>query len=103
MASAAKTVSATYKYHYNTFAHIGPHCAIADVDVKNGSAIVYATGQAVVRAGRPRWRAAGADEHGARSMTPPINIPANQIRSIWYEGSGSYGGGQMCRLPRRRS
>ena len=31
MAGAAKTVSATYKYHYNSFVPIGPHCAVADV------------------------------------------------------------------------
>src|SRR5581483_2931961 len=42
MASAAKVVSATYKYHYNNFVPIGPHCAVADVDTKNGSAIIYA-------------------------------------------------------------
>ena len=31
LAGAAKTVSATYKYQYNGFMPIGPHCAIADV------------------------------------------------------------------------
>ena len=30
-----------------------------------------------------------------------INIPQNQVRLIWYEGSGSYGGGQTRRPPRR--
>jgi len=96
MASAAKTVSATYKYHYNTFAHIGPHCAIADVDVKNGSAIVYATGQAVgAGQGGPGGAPPAQMSAVLGAMTPPINIPANQIRSIWYEGSGSYGGGQI--------
>ena len=35
LASAAKTVSATYMYQYNSFMPIGPHCAIADVDAKD--------------------------------------------------------------------
>jgi len=96
MPSAVKTVSATYKYHYNTFGMIGPHCAIADVDVKNGSAIVYATGQAVgAGQGGPGGAPPAQMSTVLASMTPPINIPANQIRSIWYEGSGSYGGGQI--------
>ena len=32
--AAAKTVSATYKYHYNGFMPIGPHCAVADVKAR---------------------------------------------------------------------
>ena len=32
LAGAAKTVSATYRYHYNSFMPIGPHCAVADVN-----------------------------------------------------------------------
>ena len=31
LAGAAKTVSATYMYQYNSFMPIGPHCAVADV------------------------------------------------------------------------
>jgi CO/xanthine dehydrogenase Mo-binding subunit len=96
MASAAKTVSATYKYAYNTFAHIGPHCAIADVDVKNGSAVIYATGQAVgAGQGGPGGAPPAAISTVLAGLNPPVNIPANMIRTIWYEGSGSYGGGQL--------
>ena len=102
MASAAKTVSATYKYHYNTYVPIGPHCAIADVRVGNpsdptqNSATIYFCAQ-----GTNPASGMGA---GGGSTTPistilaalpnPINIPQNQVRMIWYEGSGSYGAGQ---------
>jgi nicotinate dehydrogenase subunit B len=95
MASAAKTVSATYHYHYNTFANIGPHCAIADVDVKNGRAVVYAAGQAVgAGQGGPGGAPPPQISTVLAGLNPPVNIPANQIRTIWYESSGSYGGGQ---------
>jgi nicotinate dehydrogenase subunit B len=103
MASAVKTVSATYKYHYNQYVPIGPHCAVADVRVGNASdptqnsATIYFPGQ-----GTNPSSGMGA---GGGSTTPistilgllpnPVNIPLNQIRSINYEGSGYYGTGQL--------
>ncbi len=103
MASAAKTVSATYQYHYNTYVPIGPHCAVADVRVGNpndptqNSATIYYPGQ-----GTNPSSGMGA---GGGSTTPistilaalpkPVNIPLNQIRMINYEGSGYYGTGQL--------
>ncbi len=102
VAGAAKTVSATYQYHYNTYVPIGPHCAVADVKVGNpsdptkNSATIYFCAQ-----GTNPATGMGA---GGGSTTPistilaalpnPINIPQNQVRLIWYEGSGSYGAGQ---------
>src|SRR5579884_1043434 len=80
MASAAKTVSATYRYHYNSFVLIGPHCAVADV--KPGSATIYAQGQSIN--GIPP------------SLSQILGIPQQNIRVIWFEGSGSYGGGQQA-------
>src|SRR5581483_4932253 len=89
MASAAAKVTATYKYHYNNFVPIGPHAAVADVNVSGGSATIYAQGQSIngiptsisgVLAGLPK----------------PVNIPPQNIRVIWYEGSASYGGGQQA-------
>src|SRR5207248_1670711 len=65
---------------------IGPHAAVADV--KSDRAIVYAQGQSIngiptsistILAGLPK----------------PVNLTPAQIRVIWYEGSGSYGGGQQ--------
>jgi len=96
MASAAKTVSANYKYHYNSFQPIGPHCAIADVDVKAGRAIIYAAGQAVgAGQGGPGGAPPPAISTVLAQLPTPVNIPASQIRTIWYESSGSYGGGQV--------
>jgi CO/xanthine dehydrogenase Mo-binding subunit len=89
MASAAAKVTATYRYHYNNFVPIGPHAAVADVNVSGGSATIYAQGQSIngiptsisqVLAGLPK----------------PVNIPPQNIRVIWYEGSASYGGGQQA-------
>src|SRR5262249_44708413 len=40
LAKAAKTISATYMYQYNSFMPIGPHCAVADIDVDNKRATV---------------------------------------------------------------
>jgi nicotinate dehydrogenase subunit B len=88
MASAAKVVSATYKYHYNNFVPIGPHCAVADVDTKNGSAIIYAQGQSIN--GIPQ-----SITNVLAGLPTPVNVPPQNVRVIWYEMSGSYGGGQQ--------
>jgi CO/xanthine dehydrogenase Mo-binding subunit len=78
--SAAKSVSATYKYHYNGFMPIGPHAAVADV--KPNSAIVYVQGQSLT--GVPT------------GLSTLLGIPAANIRAIWFEGSSSYGGGMQA-------
>ena len=79
MGGAAKTVSATYKYHYNNFVPIGPHCAVADV--RGNSATVWVQGQALTAQ--------------APAVSAITGIPPQNIRVIWYEGSSSYGGGQQ--------
>jgi CO/xanthine dehydrogenase Mo-binding subunit len=89
MASAAKTVSATYRYHYNNFVPIGPHCCVADVN-GNTSAVVYSQGQTLT--------GTGGDESGPIALSQILNIPPQNIRFIWYEGSGSYGGGQEAEV-----
>ena len=79
---AATKVSATYRYQYNSFVPIGPHCAVADVDDKNQSAIVYVQGQSIN--GIPP------------NLAGVLGFPdASKVRVIWYEGSSSYGGGQQ--------
>jgi CO/xanthine dehydrogenase Mo-binding subunit len=80
LASAAKTVSATYKYHYNNFVPIGPHAAVANVDGKKG-AVVYVQGQSLQ--GIPP------------SLETLLGIPQANIRVIMFEGSSSYGGGMQ--------
>jgi len=102
MAAAAKTVSATYRYHYNTYAPIGPHCAIADVrigdpnDPTKNSATIFFCAQ-----GTNPATGMGAGGGSTTSISvilaalpKPINLPQNQIRLVPYEGSGSYGAGQ---------
>ncbi|HZQ64060.1 MAG TPA: molybdopterin cofactor-binding domain-containing protein, partial [Gaiellaceae bacterium] len=80
LASAAKVVSATYKYPYNNFVPIGPHAAVADV--RGSSAIVYVQGQSL--------------QNVPTQLSQILGIPAANIRVIWYEGSSSYGGGQQA-------
>jgi len=90
MASAAKTVSATYRYHYNNYVPIGPHAAVADV--KSDHATIYVQGQSMTAFG------SGADpaviSATLAGLPKPVNIPPQNIRAIFYEGSASYGAGQ---------
>ena len=44
LASAAKTISATYKYQYNGHMPIGPTCSIADVNGELGSDLLQLAG-----------------------------------------------------------
>ncbi len=86
LAGAAKTVSATYQYHYNSFMPIGPHCAVADVDVANNTATVYVQAQALT--GLP------ANLAGVINSLTGGNMPTQNVRVVWYEGASSFGGGQ---------
>src|SRR5262249_51334990 len=87
MPSAAKTVSATYKYHYNGFMPIGPHAAVADVDTKAQRATIYVQAQAL--SGLPA-NLAGV----INFVTGQTWATANNVRVVWYEGASSFGGGQ---------
>ncbi len=82
LAGASKTVSATYKYHYNSFMPIGPHCAVADVQAN--SATIFSQGQSLQ--GIPP------------NLSGMLGIPAENIRVIWYEGASSFGGGQQAEV-----
>jgi nicotinate dehydrogenase subunit B len=89
LASAVTKVSATYKYPYNGFLPIGPHCCVADVKGTD-SATVFLQGQTLT--------GTGGDEGGPIELSSLLGIPAPKIRVIWYEGSGSYGGGQEAEV-----
>jgi CO/xanthine dehydrogenase Mo-binding subunit len=82
LAGAAKTVSATYKYHYNNFVPIGPHAAIADIGATRG--VLYVQGQTV-----PNGTA-------LQTIATLVGLPPENIRAIVYEGSSSYGGGMQA-------
>jgi CO/xanthine dehydrogenase Mo-binding subunit len=75
LASAAKTVSASYNYQYNGHMSIGPTCAVADVQATG--ATVYCNAQSIQ--GVPT------------TLAPILNLPVQNIRAIFYEGSSSYG------------
>ncbi len=83
LASATTKVSATYRYHYNNFVPIGPHCAVADVNMAGQSAVMYVQGQSLNTL--------------PQNFAGMVGFPAsgNTVRVIWYEGASSFGGGQQ--------
>jgi CO/xanthine dehydrogenase Mo-binding subunit len=77
LASAARTVSATYTFHYNGHMPIGPTCVVADV--KPGSAVVLSNSQS---------------SYGLRTdLAPLLGLPEKSIRVQYWEGSSGYGSG----------
>jgi nicotinate dehydrogenase subunit B len=84
LASAAKTVSATYNYQYNAHVPIGPQCAVADVHA--GGATVFMSGQQI---------AGVSATISATLAAVGVNISEPNIRVIFREGSSSYGSGQL--------
>ncbi len=77
MKSAAKVLSATYEFPYQTHGPIGPICAI--VDVRADGATVFAPGQ---------------DGWGVRTAVSQVTgLPVNSIRSIYYEGASTFNSG----------
>ncbi|HZQ64062.1 MAG TPA: molybdopterin cofactor-binding domain-containing protein [Gaiellaceae bacterium] len=84
LASAAKTVSATYRYHYNGHMPIGPQCAVADV--RKDGATVFMSGQSINTV--PQSVSEVLAGIG-------VNLEPKSIRVIFREGSSSYGTGQL--------
>jgi len=84
LAGAAKTVSATYMYQYNSFMPIGPHCAIADVNMQTQRATVWLAQQALN--GLPN------------NIAGLTGLPAANCRVIFHEGASSFGGGQSAEV-----
>jgi len=78
LASAAHTVSGTFKHHYQGHMPIGPSCAVADVRADH--ATIWSNTQNVENC--------VTDVQNVLSPLQP-----NQIRIIFYEGSGSFGNG----------
>jgi nicotinate dehydrogenase subunit B len=74
-ASAAKTVTASYAYHYNGHMPIGPACAVADVTPDG--ALVMANTQSC---------------YAVRTkLADVLGLPLNKIRVQYYEGASSFG------------
>jgi nicotinate dehydrogenase subunit B len=76
LASAAKVISATYTYEFNGHMSIGPTCAVADVT--STGATIFCNAQTI--SGVPT------------TLAPILNLPAQNIRAFYVEGSSSYGG-----------
>jgi len=80
LASAAKVVSQTYKYNYNTHGVIGPSCVVADV-TPNGALILCSSQDSYVLRAK---------------LQQVLGLPLNAIRVRYFEGSSSYGN-SCCR------
>jgi hypothetical protein len=93
IAAAAHQVTATYHYHYNQYVPIGPHCAVADIVPGGQSGIVYIQGQSITGTGATGYSALIGAVLNPASPKASAPLPQN-IRIVWYEGSGSYGTGQ---------
>jgi nicotinate dehydrogenase subunit B len=78
LATAAKTVSATYSFHHGSRVPIGPACSVADVTAS--SAIVYCSSQQI--------------QSVVTGVASLLNMPANQVRVYYYEGASSFGSAQ---------
>jgi nicotinate dehydrogenase subunit B len=75
ISGAVKSVSQTYKYHYNGHAVIGPSVALADV--KKDSAVVYSNTQQLLNLGT--------------SVATILKMEPKFVRTYFFEGSSSYG------------
>ena len=82
MAGAAKTVSSTFKYHYQMHGPIGPNVAVADVNTSLQSAIIYTHVKDGYGTSRPK-------------IATVLGYPINNVRIVYYEGSSSFGGGAI--------
>jgi CO/xanthine dehydrogenase Mo-binding subunit len=72
---AARKFAATYEWPAQSHASMGPSCAVADY--KPGSLTVWSSSQGT---------------HGLRrNIARDLNIPVEQVRVVYMDGSGSYG------------
>ncbi len=78
LASAAHTVSGTFKHHYQGHMPIGPSCCVADVT--STQATVWSNTQNIY----------SLNTDLADVVAP---LTGNQIRVLFYEGAGSFGNG----------
>jgi CO/xanthine dehydrogenase Mo-binding subunit len=74
-ASAAKTVSSTFTFGYQTHGPIGPNCAIADV--KSGSAFVMCSTQWI--------------QQTQYALGITLGMPSSQITVQYWDGAGTFG------------
>ena len=76
LSTAAKQLSATYSWPFQSHASLGPSCAVADV--RDDGATIWTSSQGT---------------YGLRGNLAKIfGMPAEKLRVIFLDGSGSYGG-----------
>lgn len=79
LASAAKTISATYEFPFQVHGPIGPCCAIADVKSDHGTIFVQ-----------------GQDGWGFRSDAAQVTgLPQEKFQVVHFEGSSTYNPGPV--------
>jgi CO/xanthine dehydrogenase Mo-binding subunit len=78
--TAAKSVSATYQYHYGSRAVIGPSCAVADV--RGDTATIFSSSQNLLGT--------------VTSVAGLLGLQAKNVRAYYYEGASSFGSGQSA-------
>jgi CO/xanthine dehydrogenase Mo-binding subunit len=78
LASAAKTVAATYSFQNGSRVPIGPACAVAEVTPT--SAVIYCSSQQI--------------QSVVTGVAGLLGLPANQVRVYYYEGASSFGSAQ---------
>ena len=75
LSSAAKQLSATYYWPFQSHASLGPSCAVADV--KDSGTTIWSAAQ---------------NPYGLRAnLAKVFGIPLNKMRVVYRDGSGSYG------------
>src|SRR5262245_4344735 len=75
IAGAAKTLSATYYWPFQSHASLGPCCAVADI--KDGGGTVWSSSQGT---------------HGLRTnLSRVFGLDPARLRVVFLDGSGSYG------------
>jgi CO/xanthine dehydrogenase Mo-binding subunit len=82
--AAARTVAASFRYPYNAHAPLGPACAVADYKALGGPAKDTVT----VFSNTQNIASTSTNLQGTLGLTSP-----SQARTIFYEGSSSFGNG----------
>jgi len=75
LSAAAKRISATYTWPFQSHASLGPSCAVADVRV-DGTTV---------------WSSSQQQHSLRRYFAKLFGIPVDKLRLIYLDGSGSYG------------
>ena len=75
LASAARTITATYQSAFQSHASMTPGCCVADV--KDGGATVWFGGQKPYRV--------------RNAVSDLLGIPTSKVRVVFYQGAGAYG------------